>query len=115
MVLSNVPRHPSTFSLSYKSKRTLQQALALLVRSAILLGSDILAMTRLYAITLFLAILGAANAATTSPSSTSPITDSKSDQIILRNLAQPRFFGAAANTTFLFHDVNYTKVISTQV
>ena len=35
--------------------------------------------------------------------------------IILRNLASPRFFGAAANTTFLFNDANYTKVISTQV
>ncbi|EJC99117.1 uncharacterized protein FOMMEDRAFT_142779 [Fomitiporia mediterranea MF3/22] len=34
--------------------------------------------------------------------------------IILRDLAVPRFFGAAANTTFLFHDANYTKVISTQ-
>lgn len=72
-------------------------------------------MARLYVITLFLAVLGVASAATTSPSSTSPIADSKSNQIILRNLAQPQFFGAAANTTFLFHDVNYTKVISTQV
>lgn len=35
--------------------------------------------------------------------------------IILRNLATPRFFGAAANTTFLFNDKNYTEVISTQV
>ena len=35
--------------------------------------------------------------------------------IILRDLAKPRFFGAAANTTFLFNDKNYTKVISTQV
>lgn len=35
--------------------------------------------------------------------------------IILRKLASPRFFGAAANTTFLFNDANYTKVISTQV
>ena len=35
--------------------------------------------------------------------------------IILRDLAVPRFFGAAANTTFLFNDKNYTKVISTQV
>ena len=35
--------------------------------------------------------------------------------IILRNLAKPRFFGAAANTTFLFNDKNYTEVISTQV
>ncbi|KIP04450.1 glycoside hydrolase family 10 protein [Phlebiopsis gigantea 11061_1 CR5-6] len=35
--------------------------------------------------------------------------------IILRNLAAPRYFGAAANTTFLFNDKNYTEVISTQV
>ena len=35
--------------------------------------------------------------------------------IILRNLAVPRYFGAAANTTFLFNDKNYTEVISTQV
>ncbi|GJE94193.1 glycoside hydrolase family 10 protein [Phanerochaete sordida] len=34
--------------------------------------------------------------------------------IILRDLAKPRFFGAAANTTFLFNDKNYTNVISTQ-
>ncbi len=40
---------------------------------------------------------------------------SPSQNIILRDLAVPRFFGAAANTTFLFHDVNYTKVIETQV
>ncbi|PSR75767.1 hypothetical protein PHLCEN_2v8884 [Hermanssonia centrifuga] len=39
---------------------------------------------------------------------------SPSQNIILRDLAVPRFFGAAANTTFLFHDVNYTKVIETQ-
>ena len=38
-----------------------------------------------------------------------------SSNIILRKLASPRFFGAAANTTFLFNDANYTKVISTQV
>lgn len=38
-----------------------------------------------------------------------------SDEIVLRNLAEPRFFGAAANTTFLLHDVAYTKLISTQV
>ncbi|KAL0575833.1 hypothetical protein V5O48_006141 [Marasmius crinis-equi] len=34
--------------------------------------------------------------------------------IILRNLAKPRFFGAAANTTFLFHDQNYTRLAETQ-
>ncbi|EKM60491.1 glycoside hydrolase family 10 protein [Phanerochaete carnosa HHB-10118-sp] len=34
--------------------------------------------------------------------------------IILRNLAVPRFFGAAANTSWLYHDKNYTEVISTQ-
>ena len=39
----------------------------------------------------------------------------KSQQIILRDVAEPRFFGAAANTTFLYHDKNYTEVISTQV
>lgn len=72
-------------------------------------------MTRLYAIALLLVSIGSTGAATTSPSSTSPVAESKSNQIILRNFAQPRFFGAAANTTFLFHDVNYTKVISTQV
>lgn len=45
----------------------------------------------------------------------SPTPDTSSKNIILRKLAEPRFFGAAANTTFLFNDVNYTKVISTQV
>lgn len=35
--------------------------------------------------------------------------------IIIRNLAKPRFFGAAANTNFLFKDENYTKIISKQV
>lgn len=35
--------------------------------------------------------------------------------IILRDLARPRFFGAAANTSFLFQDKNYTNVISKQV
>ena len=35
--------------------------------------------------------------------------------IILRDLAKPRFFGAAANTSFLFNDKNYTDVISKQV
>ncbi|PAV15528.1 glycosyl hydrolase family 10 [Pyrrhoderma noxium] len=34
--------------------------------------------------------------------------------IIIRNLAKPRFFGAAANTNFLFKDENYTKIISKQ-
>lgn len=38
-----------------------------------------------------------------------------SSPIILRNLAEPRFFGAAANTTFLFHDQNYTQLAETQV
>lgn len=33
----------------------------------------------------------------------------------LRDVAKPRFFGAAANTTFLFSDKKYTDVISTQV
>lgn len=37
------------------------------------------------------------------------------DGVVLRDLADSRFFGAAANTTFLFHDKNYTEVISTQV
>ena len=37
------------------------------------------------------------------------------DGIILRDLAGSRFFGTAANTTFLFNDKNYTEVISTQV
>lgn len=112
-MLASVFRHPSVFSLSYKLKRNLKPAV--LFSFATLHGSGHFAMARLYVITLFLAVLGVASAATTSPSSTSPIADSKSNQIILRNLAQPRFFGAAANTTFLFHDVNYTKVISTQV
>jgi len=34
--------------------------------------------------------------------------------IILRKLAAPLFVGAAANTTFLFNDKNYTEVIDTQ-
>ena len=35
--------------------------------------------------------------------------------IVLRNLANTRFFGAAANTSFLYIDKNYTRIISTQV
>lgn len=59
------------------------------------------------AVALFLCSLGAA-----SPTLSN---DTNPNNIILRDLAVPRFFGAAANTTFLYHDVNYTKVISTQV
>lgn len=33
----------------------------------------------------------------------------------IRTAAAPRFFGAAANTGFLFIDKNYTKVARTQV
>ena len=57
------------------------------------------------------AILGTLSLA--SPQSGSQ--DDSSRGIILRDLAAPRFFGAAANTSWLYHDVNYTKVISTQV
>ncbi|OCB91731.1 hypothetical protein A7U60_g1009 [Sanghuangporus baumii] len=34
--------------------------------------------------------------------------------IIIRNLARPRYFGTAANTTFLYNDQAYTQIISTQ-
>jgi len=44
----------------------------------------------------------------------SPTSAPSSEGIILRRDALPRYFGAAANTTFLFHDQNYTKVIFTQ-
>ena len=33
----------------------------------------------------------------------------------LRDLAKPRFFGTALNTTFLFNDANYTLRAGTQV
>lgn len=35
--------------------------------------------------------------------------------IILRDLAKPRFFGAAANTTFLYNDKNYGPQFSIMV
>ncbi|KAK1216817.1 hypothetical protein PQX77_020550 [Marasmius sp. AFHP31] len=35
-------------------------------------------------------------------------------KIILKDLAKPRFFGTAANTSYLFHDRNYTRVAATQ-
>ncbi len=35
--------------------------------------------------------------------------------IILRDLAVPRYFGTAANTSYLFNDKAYTEVASTQV
>lgn len=45
-------------------------------------------------------------------SASNPTTD---EQIRLRDLALPRFFGTAANTTFLFNDQNYTEVAKSQV
>ncbi|KAI0087840.1 glycoside hydrolase superfamily [Irpex rosettiformis] len=46
---------------------------------------------------------------------TAPTQNGTSSQnIILRDLARPRYFGAAMNTTFLFHDQAYTKLIQTQ-
>ncbi|KAG7091702.1 hypothetical protein E1B28_008105 [Marasmius oreades] len=44
----------------------------------------------------------------------SPTSAPDSGEISLRDLAEPRFFGAAANTTFLFHDQNYTRLAETQ-
>ncbi|KAF9259234.1 glycoside hydrolase [Marasmius fiardii PR-910] len=44
----------------------------------------------------------------------SPTPTSTDGRIILRDLAAPRFFGAAANTTFLFNDQNYTRLAETQ-
>ncbi|KAF9257616.1 glycoside hydrolase [Marasmius fiardii PR-910] len=44
----------------------------------------------------------------------SPTPTSSGGSIILRDLAVPRFFGAAANTTFLFNDQNYTRLAETQ-
>jgi endo-1,4-beta-xylanase len=35
--------------------------------------------------------------------------------VILRDLAKPRWFGTAANTSWLFNDANYTEVAKTQV
>ncbi|KAL5522844.1 hypothetical protein ACEPAG_8862 [Sanghuangporus baumii] len=40
--------------------------------------------------------------------------DGGSRPIIIRNLARPRYFGTAANTTFLYNDQAYTRIISTQ-
>lgn len=37
------------------------------------------------------------------------------DTIHIKEVAIPRFFGAAANTTFLFVDKNYTRLAETQV
>lgn len=64
-----------------------------------------------FALVLFLSLCAPARASPSRGPSKAP----PAHNIILRNLAKPRFFGAAANTTFLFHDANYTKVIETQV
>ncbi|KAK7032532.1 hypothetical protein VNI00_012930 [Paramarasmius palmivorus] len=36
------------------------------------------------------------------------------ENILLKDLSKPRFFGAAANTTFLFDDQQYTRIVETQ-
>ncbi|KAJ7587413.1 glycoside hydrolase superfamily [Mycena floridula] len=41
-------------------------------------------------------------------------SDINSTTVVLRQAALPKLVGAAANTTFLFHDANYTKVIDSQ-
>ncbi|KLO13398.1 glycoside hydrolase [Schizopora paradoxa] len=46
--------------------------------------------------------------------SAAPSPTPNPNNIILRDLATPRFFGAAANTSWLYHDKNYTEVISKQ-
>ncbi|KAI0697872.1 glycoside hydrolase superfamily [Cytidiella melzeri] len=48
------------------------------------------------------------------PAFAAPIAAASSTNIILKNLALPRYFGAAMNTTFLFNDKAYTKLIDTQ-
>ena len=65
-------------------------------------------------LTMTFALLGVLRAV--SGALSAPVQNSTSSRnIILRDLALPRYFGAAMNTTFLFHDQAYTKLIQTQV